>query len=462
MVRATPSALLGSLLLCGCASFTRTPYAPPSVPLPARYEHAPVQQTDVVLDSQWWRRFNDPALDALVDLAIARNPDLAAAAVRVRRATLQARRAGVALLPIPGGSASTSLSRPLSGDLGETSKASEGSVSVAWEVDLFGRLGAERDAAWFEANATAEDREAVRLSLIGTTANLYWQIAFANERLLAAEQSLAYAQRTRSLVATQYRAGAVSGLERREIEQLVAAQEAAISQLRQVRTEAREALRVLLDGAPPPAVEPLLLTRKALPRVAPGLPADLLGRRPDLRAAELRLRRTLASGDATRLSYYPALSLTGSLGGSSAALLNVLANPVATLGAGLSLPFLNAGAMRLDTQIARTQFEEAVILFRKGLYTALAEVENALSARTNLAAQGAALQRSHDAAVEAERLTEVRYRAGAVPLRTWLDAQERHRQTEIDLSANRLARLQNQIALNQALGGASTPPGDDR
>ena len=252
---------------------------------------------------------------------------------------------------------------------------------------------------------------------------------------------------------TQYRAGGVSRLERREIEQLVAAQEAAITQLRQTRTEAREALRVLLDGAQTSTREPQELSRAALPAVAAGLPAELLRRRPDLWAAELRLRRTLASSDATRLSYYPTLSLTGSLGGSSTALLNVLANPVATLGSGLTLPFLNVPAMRLDTQIARTQFEEAVILFRKSLYTALAEAENALSARTNLAAQGAALRRSREAAIETERLYEIRYRAGAVPLRTWLDAQERRRQADIDLAANGLAQLQNHVALNQALGG---------
>ena len=453
MTRMARHVLLCSLLLSGCASLTRTPYMPPNPPMPARYEHARPDDTTDARQSEWWREFNDPGLNAVVDLAVARNPDLAAAAVRVRRATLQARRAGVSLLPVPSGTASTSLSRPLSGDLQRTTETATSSVSVAWEVDLFGRLAAERDAAVFEAHATTEDRDAVRLSLIGTAANLYWQIAFANERLALAEQSLAYAQRTRSLVETQYRAGGVSGLERREVEQVVAAQEAAITQLRQTRTEAREALRVLLDGAPTPAREPQALSRAAVPAVAAGLPAELLGRRPDLRAAELRLRRTLANSDATRLSYYPTLSLTGSLGGSSTALLNVLANPVATLGSGLTLPFLNVPAMRLDTQIARTQFEEAVILFRKSLYTALAETENALSARANLAAQGAALRRSREAAIEAERLYEIRYRAGAVPLRTWLDAQERRRQADVDLAANSLARLQNHVALTQALGG---------
>jgi len=162
---------------------------------------------------------------------------------------------------------------------------------------------------------------------------------------------------------------------------------------------------------------------------------------------------TLASGDATRLSYYPSLSLTGTLGSSSTALLNVIANPVGTLGAGIALPFLNVPAMRLDTRIARTQYEEAVILFRKSLYTALDEVENTLAARTTLAAQRKDLQRSRDAAVDAERLYEVRYGAGAVSLRAWLNAQERRRSAEIALSANRLERLQNQVRLHQVIGG---------
>ncbi len=172
-----------------------------------------------------------------------------------------------------------------------------------------------------------------------------------------------------------------------------------------------------------------------------------------MRAAELRLRGALASTDATKASFYPALTLTGALGTSSNSLLNVLANPVATLGAGLTLPFLNANAMRFETQIARTRYEEAVILFRKSLYGALAEVETALSARAELAAQGLALRRARDAAADAQRLHEVRYRAGAVSLRTWLDAQERRRAADLALSSNQLALYQNEVTLHQALGG---------
>lgn len=448
------AALLSGLLASGCALPTRTRYVAPSVPLPSAFQHAAAERGAMspVRADPWWREFGDPELDALIELAIARNPDLAAAAVRVRRATLQARLTGNALLPVPSGNLSTGVNRPLSGAARASENAS-GSVGLSWEVDLFGRLGAQQDAARFEAFATAEDRDAAFLSLVGTTASLYWQIASANERIAATEQSLDYARRTEALVDVQYRAGAVSLLERREAEQSVTAQEASLSQLRQVRTEAQDALMVLLDGAAPASPERQTLDRASLPTVAAGLPAELLGRRPDLRAAELRLRASLAGSDATRASYYPALTLTGSLGTSSTGLLNLLANPVAALGAGLTLPFLNVRAMRLDTAIARTRYEEAVILFRKSLHTALAEVENALSARTELDAQGRALRRAREAARDAERLYEVRYRAGAVPLRTWLDAQDRRRSADLALSGNLLARLQNHVTLHQALGG---------
>lgn len=336
-------------------------------------------------------------------------------------------------------------------------ETASGSVGLVWEVDLFGRLDARRDAARFEAEATTEDRDGVFLTLVGTTASLYWQIALANERVALGEQSLSYARRTQSLVGTQYKAGGVSALEVREAEQTVTSQEAALTEVRQARVRTREALMVLLNGASAPADDPQSLSTKPLPAIAAGLPADLLGRRPDLRAAELRLRSVLANADATKASFYPALTLTGGLGTSSSGLLNLLANPLATLGAGLTLPFLNFHAMHFETQIARTRYEEAVILFRKSLYGALAEMETALSARAELATQGLGLHRARDAAVDAERLYEIRYRSGAVPLCTWLDAQERRRAADLALSSNQLAQLQNQVTLHQALGGGFQP-----
>jgi NodT family efflux transporter outer membrane factor (OMF) lipoprotein len=324
---------------------------------------------------------------------------------------------------------------------------------------LWNKLGSQREVARWEAMASEQDRQSTRLALVATTARLYWQLAFVNQRLAANTQSIGYAQTTYQLVQMQYRAGAASGLEVAEAQQALASQQASQSALQQQAVEARTALALLLDSAPGSQAvsNPATLPAGELPALQAGLPASLLARRPDLRAAELRLRESFTRIDATRASYYPALSLTGSLGTSSAQLTNLLQNPVAALGLGVTLPFLQRTNMQLSIKVSETQYEEAVINFRQTLYTALGDVDNALSSRQQLAQQAARLQESLQAARTAERLYEARYRAGAAALKAWLDAQEKRRSTDIALADNRLARLNSQLALYQALGGDAEP-----
>lgn len=454
-----------ALLLTGCAG-TRTAYQAPAATVPAAWQQQPAPTPVAAqLPDQWWRQFDDPALSQVVEFALARNNDLAAAALRVRQAQLQAGIAATALAPTVAGRLSSGASRRLEGGGGNaTARSSGASLSVSYEVDLWGRVASTRDAAEWAARASAEDREAAAQALAGTAAGLYWQLAYLNQRVASGGDSLAYALRTQELVRAQYDAGSVSALELREAEQTVASQRAALAQLEQQRVETRNAIAVLMNAPPGAATlagvlpaEPQRLPGTALPPVAPGAPAELLARRPDLRAAEARLRNVLASGDATRASYYPALSLTGELGTSSTSLLRLLSNPVATLGAGLSLPFLRAQEMKLSGQLAAAQYEEAVTNFRQALYTAFADVENALSARTQLLRQGEQLALQLTAAREAERLYEVRYRAGSTGLRTWLDAQQRRRTAELAVEENLLAQLNALAVVYRVLGGGVGP-----
>jgi outer membrane protein TolC len=152
------------------------------------------------------------------------------------------------------------------------------------------------------------------------------------------------------------------------------------------------------------------------------------------------------------------LSLTGSLGSSSAQLSDVLQNPLGALGLGMTLPFLQRTAMQLTIRVSETQHEEAVVNFRQTLYTALRDVDNALSSRQQLAEQGLRLDQTRQAARTAERLYEVRYRAGAATLGLWLDAQEKRRTADIAVASNQLARLNNQVVVFQALGGDAAVP----
>ena len=403
----------------------------------------------------WWQGFGDERLDRLVARVLEVNTDLASAGFRLQKARFSAGLATSDLLPDFDISGSAGYSKPLTGNAKRVDTYSA-SATLRYELDLWGRLRTQRTIAQWEAQATEEDLQSTFLSLVSEACDLYWTIAFLNQRIASGEESVARVQRTLQLVQSQFNSGAVSRLELREAEQNLDSQQAAQSQLIQSRVEARNSLTVLLDGTPWPITdEPQDMNNAHSPAIDAGLPAQLLGRRPDLRSAELRLRESLSDIKVTRVSYYPAITLNGSVGGSSDSLSSVLAHPVESLGAGLALPFIHWNEARLNTKIAGAQYEIAANDFRKTLYTAFTEVDNALSARQELSRQVDLSQRSFNAAVEVERLYETRYRAGATPLRQWLDAQETRRQAELSLAQTRLDQLQNDSKLFQALGGSA-------
>lgn len=454
---ATPLLLALAIALGGCGSLIDMPYQQPAVQVPADWQQQAERQAGSQAD--WWKAFGDAQLDSLVEQALARNNDLGSALLNIRRARLQAGLAREAQWPQPSASADAGRSRDLGGG-GSTAHSYALNGSVSWEADLWNRLGSATEAAELEALATEQDYAATRLSLIGTVTTLYWQIAYLNERLAAANASIDYARQTLDLVQVQYNAGQASSLELAEARQSLESQQAAAVDLRQQQVEQRNALAVLFDGVAPVQMdEPQSLLHSTLPAVDAGLPASLLARRPDLRAAELRLRSSLKSVDATRASYYPDLSLTGTLGYSSAALGELLKNPVGALGAGLTLPFLQYRQMQLDIDVSKTDYELAVTSFRQTLYEALADVENNLAGRRHYAEQEGMRSRALQAAQEAERIYRIRYQSGAETLQSWLTAQETRRSAEITLSENHLNQLLNYINLSQALGGSSSTSG---
>jgi NodT family efflux transporter outer membrane factor (OMF) lipoprotein len=465
-----------AMLMSACASL-HSVYQKPAADIPAQFSYATTNadgdgattvpaSTSAKNAQAWWKNFGDPQLDRLIDTALRRNNDLAAATIRVRRAQLLAGIAADQLLPQADINANIGYSRNLQGAGKGMRSSAAVNARVSYELDLWGRLGSLSNAAQWEALATGQDRASAALTLIGTAAALYWEGAYLNQRMTLSEQSIAYAEQINSLVQVQYRAGAVSSLEFQEARQNMAAQRAAQTQLRQQQVQNDNALAILLDG--PPQSMPDLLQRQRqtqrqslpdmpLPAPVADVPAAVLARRPDLRAAEFRLRGTLAGVDATRASYYPQFSLTGSAGSSSDSLRTLLQNPVAGLGLGLVLPFLQWDQMQRNIQVAQADYAFAVRNFRQSLYSALRDVEDALSAREQYAKQAGLLTQNLDAARVAERLYGIRYRSGAVALRQFLDAQEKRRGAEIALARNRLDALNNQMTLYRALGGSDLP-----
>lgn len=445
--------LAGCLSIVGCATQPE-PVQQSAAALPQQWSFASSSPTDTV--EPWWKYFNDGQLDDLIDQAIRKNNDLAAASIRARLAQLQASLVATNMTPSVTVSADSGVRKSFNPVL--TSRSSNGLASLDMEIDLWGKLASQRNAASFQAQASQEDCQSIAATLTVTTARLYWQVAYLNQLVALSSADIDYATRTLDIVKSKYAAGAISGLGVAQAELNLSSLQAAHTQLVQQRVAARHAMSILFDQPPESALnERTTLPDTPLPPIAAGLPAEILGNRADLRAAELRLRETLANVDATRASFYPALRLTSGVGTASTALFDFLKNPVATLGAGLVLPFVQWNTRQLSIRVSEAQHEEAVVNFRQRLYVALSEVEDGLSARTQFLLEGDKLGMSVTQAQRAESIAQSRYLAGVTEVQPWLDSQAALRSAERSMLANRFSQLSNQANLYRALGLTGLP-----
>lgn len=468
------SAAVALLLLAGCVSPLRhAPLALPELPstwiagsdsgggtrssLPpdasaAQQVDQPSAASTQTHAKRWWQTFGDPTLNQLVDEALAKNADLAIAAIRVGRAHLEARLVDAESGPQATLTAGADAIRAFDADRSRLSTGANAALSL--ELDLWGKLAALRDGATWRAQATEADREAAAALLIATTAKLYWRIAYLNESISLGEASIVDAQRTVELIEARVAAGAASPVDAAQARQQLAILRATQTQRRSERESKRNALALLLDR-PPEArgPEPQRLSSASLPEVAAGLPALILAQRPDLRAAESRLRARLADIDFARAAIYPSIALTGELGTSSDMLVRTLQNPVISIGAALALPFVQWNTVRLKAALSENEFDEASIDFRQQLYRALADVENALAAKTELDAEATQRTRSLADAELAAAYARARFELGVTDAAPWLDAQRTERAAAHDRTRNVLARLENRVDLFLALGG---------
>jgi NodT family efflux transporter outer membrane factor (OMF) lipoprotein len=451
---AVPAALLACAALAACVSTPGTPATStssqrPAPAVPSSWSNATEGASGE--PQNWWLTFKDPQLDALVDRVLRTNNDFAAAALRVRRSQLLASLTGANTGPSLSAGANTGANRSF--DPISTQRFTQSFASFSYEIDFWGKLASERAASRKEAQATQADCRAFAGALVGTTAKLYWQLAYLNRLLAMDDEDIETAEKAASLTYAKLDAGATSGANAVDMEMSVLGLQSVRRQVQQRRDEARNALAILFDQ-PPGAVdrEPAPLPEGPLPPIAAGLPAQILAHRPDLQAAEWRLREALDEVDVARTSFYPTLSLTGNLGTASTSLVDLVRNPVATLGTGLALPFLGGPTMDLATKVSQTQYEEAVLDFRQKLYAALAEVENDLSERVQAIADEETLRLEVEQARRAESIARARFETGATDMQAWLDARQRVRSVERELLANRLRQFDNLADLYRALG----------
>ncbi len=292
-------------------------------------------------------------------------------------------------------------------------------------------------------------------------ASAYFQVLSLRDRLVIARENLAIAERVFKVVDARARNGAVSALDVARQQAAVLAQRAAIPPLELQERQTLFALAILL-GRQPEGFDAAATTVSAVlvPRIAPGMPAELLVRRPDLASAEAQLAAANANVAAARAALLPTISLTGSAGLASDSLLNFLSAPTAALAIGASLlqPIFDGGRLRAQVDVAASRERELVENYRKFILAALADVESALAAGSRSADQEVLQEQVLVQAQRALQLAEVRYREGADDLLTVLDAQRTLFQAEDQRAQIHLSRLLASVGLFKSLGGGWTDP----
>ena len=423
------AALVLFAVLAGCAAPHQPPL--PSATVPAAWKEGAAGQAGFWhlaqpgegVQADWWKRYGDPVLDRLEVQAQSGNPGLAQSAARLRAAQSAVASARAPLLPQIGLSASSTRAQAAPGGSPANSQAL--GVSASWEIDLWGRVAGTVDAAEASAEASSADLAAARLSLQALVAQSYFALraAEAQEQLLSAV--LAAYDQSRTLTRNRVQAGVAPPSDADQAEAQYQSTRAQWFDAQATRAQWEHALAALLGEAPANfALEPSAQLPSA-PVVPLGLPAELLQRRPDIAAAQLRVAAANAQLGVAQSAFFPALTLSANAGFRASSLASLLSAPnlVWSLGPQLALAIFDGGARTAARENALANVDLAAATYRGVVLTALQEVEDALSSGAALQRQAEAQRLAVAAAQRALTVAENQYRAGIVGYLNVLSAQ---------------------------------------
>lgn len=465
MRRSLLSLAVASILLGGCSLIPD--YQRPASPVDSLWpsEAGGAQTATAAADLDWRAFFKDPALQGLIDTALANNRDLRVAALNVEAYAAQRQIQRSALFPsvtADGGATRQRLPGSLSSS-GDPSISSQYSATVgaSWELDLFGRLRSLDEQALQQYFATEEARRATQIALVASVANAWLTLQADQELLQLTQDTLKTYQQSFALTQRSYDVGVADALALAQARSAVESAQVSLAQYSRQVAQDRNALVVLLGSGKAgglPAGQPL--DDDLLLEVPAGLPSDLLQRRPDLRQAEHQLQAANANIGAARAAFFPSVSLTANAGSLSPDLAGLF-----DAGSGswlfqpsISLPIFNAGKLRASLDYAELQKDIQVASYEKAIQTAFQEVADGLAARATYQQQLDAQRALVKTNEEYYRLAERRYRTGVDSYLTLLDAQRQLFSVRQQLIGDRLAQLTSEVELYKALGGGWSEP----
>jgi NodT family efflux transporter outer membrane factor (OMF) lipoprotein len=449
------------MVLTGCS--VGDAYVRPDAKPPAAWKNpaAPVARAEWP-SADWWRRFGSVRLDELMRQAQTGNFDLAVAMAKVRQADAQVAIMGAPLLPSLSGSGGASRSR---GSMAASSSkltkptystSTNALLNASYEIDFWGKNTAALGSAEAAAQASRFDQQTVMLTVQSSIATTYFDILGLQERLIVAHENIANAESVLSVYRDRLAAGTATSLDTAQQESVVANLKAVIAPLEQQMRQDFNALAILTGRLPEElSLVPEKLASLSVPLAAPGLPSELLIRRPDVQSAEASLRAANADIAVARAAWFPSISLTGQGGFQSLDLAKMMnhASLLYSIASSVTQPIFDGGKISGTIEQKRARWDELAQTYRKTVASAFSDVENALIAVEKTTEEVEAQLVAEATARRAFEIAQSLMAGGTVDITSVLSTQKTLYSAQDALAQARLAQLQAVVGLYKAMGG---------
>ena len=468
-LRCRAAVLLTSLVLAACA--VGPDYERPKIDAPNAWRVTYTEAADAA-NTKWWQQFGDPALDQLIETALAENRDVRIAAARVDQFLGALRTTRSQFYPQFSYGAEASRNRaterggptPLPAGVDPYYSLYQASLGAVWQIDLFGRVQRQSEAARARVLATEQGRRGAILSLVTSVASSYIGLRGLDRQLEIARATLANYAGTLRIFELRYDGGVVSQVELAQVQSQYQQALAAIPALEEQVAAQENLISILLGRNPGSIPRGKTIEELVTPGIPAGLPSTLLERRPDILQAEQNLVAANAEIGAAKSLYYPTLSITGLLGSVSATMGDFLSGPAAvgTLAAGLAGPIFTFGAIEGQVESAEAGEREALAFYEQVVLNAFREVNDALVGTQKKQVEYAAQAKRTAALREYARLSRTRFENGYAGYLEVLYAENELFDAELATVRTQVERYNRIVEVYKSVGGGWVDEADKR
>lgn len=364
------SFLLATTVLSGCAATTTDV---PSLEAELNYTQEVREKFQADLD--WWKAYNNDELNYLTSFALKNNPDMLKAAVKIQKQLANLNLSESDLFPTLTGSLGASSKKKLN-DGKKSTQTFSGELALNYEIDLYGKIADARDAQEFELNATVADAESARLSVVNSVVDLYFNLLYLRDTIDLTQKNIDTYSSLLDIASARFNTGKADKLEITQARQSLIAEQTALLNAQTQYKEMEQSLRNVLNLKPS---DGFVLGKASIlkqPLLTPHLsvPVSVLANRPDLTAAQYRLKKAFKTVKVSEKSWYPTISLNGAIGSSSDRAKSTFDFPYLLGGVSVNLPFLDWNSVKNNVKIAKADYDIALIDFKDALAQALNEV----------------------------------------------------------------------------------------